>query len=133
MKKILRDFTIYTLSLWLVSQAGEGIVFAKGAITLVMAGVGLSLAHFLLRPLINLLLLPINLVTLGLFRWVSNVITLWTVTKIVTDFSIPYYKFFGIKISLYAIPGFETSGLVALVVVSLLISLISGFVFWLRK
>lgn len=54
-------------------------------------------------PIIKLLLLPINLLTLGLLRWVASVIVLYL-------FDLLYR---GVTISAYDFPGF-TSGLLAL-------------------
>lgn len=57
----------------------------------------------ILSPIIKLLLLPINLLTLGLFRWLTNVLVLYL-------FDLLYD---GIRISGYNYPGF-TSGIIAL-------------------
>jgi len=51
--------------------------------------------NFFLSPLIKLLLLPINLLTLGIFRWISNIIVLYL-------FDLLYD---GINISAFAYPG----------------------------
>lgn len=55
--------------------------------------------NFFISPIIKLLLLPINLLTLGLFRWLSNVLVLYL-------FDLLYD---GIRISAYNFPGYTSS------------------------
>lgn len=59
--------------------------------------------NFLLSPIIKLLLLPINLLTLGLFRWLTNVLILYL-------FDLVYD---GISILSFTFPGY-TSALISL-------------------
>ena len=76
MKKILRHYTIDTFTLYAVSLATTGLVFERGLTTLFLAGAALMGASLLARPIINLLLLPINLMTFHLFKWVSSAVAL---------------------------------------------------------
>ena len=95
MKRILRLFTIDTFCLWVVSQMAQGMVFERGLTTLVIAGIGLTGVSLLAKPVINLLLLPINLIKFGLFRWVASAIVLYLVTLLVKDFKIAFFTFPG--------------------------------------
>ena len=63
--------------------------------TLVGAGLVLALLQIFVRPILKILLLPINIVTLGLFSWLINVLILWLVTMIVPGFEIQPTLFLG--------------------------------------
>lgn len=132
MKALLRSFVITTVSLWIVSQiAVGGINFGEGTSTLLLAGLALGIVNLLVSPLINLLLLPLNLITLGTMRWITNVITLYLTTLIVPGFSITGFTFPGFSDFGFVIPTVTLGGLSAFIVISILLSFISHFLFWL--
>ena len=133
MKKILRHYVIDTFSLWAVSQIAKGIVYGKGFETLLLAGVGVTIISLIGKPVINLLLLPINLVTFGLFRWLSSAIILYLVTLIVKDFKIVGFLFSGFKSQWFDLPKLDFTGFLAYVGFSFLFSFIASFIYWLIK
>lgn len=133
MKSLLRSFFINGLSLWLVSQIVSGVTFARGYETLLMAAAVLGIFNLLVRPLINILLLPINILTLGTLRWLVNVFTLYFVTLLVPDFEITGFHFAGASFQGIVIPSLSLGTIWAFVAVSFLISIISGLIFWLVK
>lgn len=133
MKSLLRSFLINCFSLFVIAKMVNGFSFAKGNETLLFAALVLCLVNLFIKPLINILLLPINLITLGTFRWLVNVATLLLVTLIVPEFQIIGFKFLGLSIGTFALPAYSASGLFALILNSLLLSLFSGFLFWLSK
>lgn len=133
MKRILRHFTIDTVSLYLASSVASGLIFEKGIETILMAGLGLTVASLIAKPIINVLMLPINLISFGLFRWVSSAIALYLVTLVVNGFQIVKFHFGGFSSVWFDIPTFTFEGIVAIVSFSLLLSLIASFIYWLVK
>lgn len=132
-KKIIRYFLIESFSLYIVSSHVEGIVFEEGVKTLFLAGLALTVATFLVKPVINLLLLPLNLVTFNLFRWISSAITLYIVTLIVPGFTIDKFFFPGYSSSFIDIPPIEVFGVLSFIFYSFLLSAIGSFFYWLVK
>ncbi|MFZ5366370.1 MAG: phage holin family protein [Patescibacteria group bacterium] len=133
MKSLIRSFLFNAASLWLVGQLVSGIYFAKGYETLLLTAAVLGLVNLFVKPLINILLLPINLLTLGTLRWLVNVATLYLVTLLVSDFKIIGFSFSGFAYNGFSIPAFSTTGFLALVLTSFILSLCSSFLFWLAK
>lgn len=133
MKRFLRHYVIDTFSLWTVSQIATGIVFEKGFETLFIAGLGFMGASLLAKPVINILLLPLNLVTFGFFRWVSAAIVLYLVTLIVPGFKLLRFHFEGLSSKWLDIPALNFNGILAYVAFAFLISFITSFIFWLVK
>lgn len=87
-------------------------------ITLGLASVVLTLLYMLAKPILNLIFLPVNLITLGLFSVVINVGFLWLVMYLVPGFSIQATAVFGVELNWFF----------SLVLVSFLISFVNGLI-----
>lgn len=133
MKSILKHFIIDTISLYLISLVVSGIVFEKGIETLLLTGFVLMLTTLIVRPIINLLLLPLNLITFGLFKWVTYAITLYLVTIIVPGFKLLDFVFNGFHSVWFVIPAISLSGPFAFIAFSFLISFVASLVYWIFK
>lgn len=133
MKKHLRLFLINFVALWLTVEALEGVTFSGGYKTLALAALTLTLVNFVIKPLIGLLLLPINLLTLGCFRWLVNVLSLYLVTIIVPQFQIQSFRFAGFSHQGFIIPAVNLNTFWAFVIASLFISLLTTLLLWLVK
>jgi len=132
-KTILKHFIINTVSLYLISLAVSGIIFADGMYSVVLAGIVLTLTTLIIKPVINILLLPINLITFGLFRWVGFAITLYLVTLIVPGFKLMEFVFKGFSSYWFTIPSVSLSGVLAFIAFSFLISTIASIGYWIFK
>ncbi len=130
-KKILRHFIVNTFILYIVSQIASGLYFEKGIETVIIAGAGLTVASLLAKPIINLLLLPINLITFNLFKWVSSAIALYLVTLVVDGFKITGFVFAGLTSQWLDIPSINLGGFLAYVAFSFIFSLFASFIYWL--
>lgn len=133
MKSLLKSFLINCFALFVIAKIANGFTFAKGNETLIFAAIVLCFVNLFIKPLINILLLPINLITLGTFRWLVNVATLFIVTLLVPEFQIIGFNFAGLSLGSIALPAYSATGFIALILNSFLLSLISGFLFWLAK
>ena len=133
MKRVLRHFVVNTSSLYFVDQLTQGLVFSKGIQTIVITGAVLTLATLVAKPIINVLLLPLNLVTFGFFRWVSSTIALYLVTLVIKNFRLEYFSYAGYSSNFMDIPKLHFEGALSFVAFSLLISIFTTFVYWLIK
>ncbi|OGM27251.1 hypothetical protein A3D00_03945 [Candidatus Woesebacteria bacterium RIFCSPHIGHO2_02_FULL_38_9] len=133
MKKIIRIFVIETGTLIIVMQFTKGITIENGASGLITVGGALTLTALLVKPIINLLLLPLNLITFGLFRWVGQAIALFLVDFVLPSFTIKLFEFQGFKSDLFVIPPIFLRGVLAYVAFSFLLSTITTFFRWLIK
>lgn len=133
MRGIIKHYLIDTISLYLISQVVIGITFAEGLYTLALAGFVLMLATLIVRPIINILLLPINLITFGLFKWVTYAITLYLVTLVVPGFHLGDFIFKGLSSYWFSIPGISLTNILAFIAFSFVISTISSILYWIFK
>jgi putative membrane protein len=65
-------------------------------LTLVIASVVVTILFQLIRPILKILLLPINVITLGLFSTVINTVLLYVAIYMVPGFTITPMEIFGI-------------------------------------
>lgn len=129
MKKILRHFIIDTAVLYFVSQNVGGLNFSGGISTIFLTGAVLAVTTMLIKPLINILLLPLNLITFGLFKWITHALSLYIVTLIVPGFSINGFHFAGFDSYWFSIPSLNLAGLLGLIAFSFLISFGSSLLY----
>jgi len=133
MKKILKVYIIELLSLYFLTQVVSGLQFEGGIKTFLLTALALTLATYLVKPIVNLFILPLNLITFGLFRWLSSAIILFLITQIVTSFKIEKFFFPGFKNFWVDIPQFNVGGIGAIVLYSLVLSILSSVFRWLFK
>ncbi len=133
MKRILRHLIIDTFCLYLITKIASGVQFGNGFSTLIAAGAAITVVSLIAKPVINVLLLPINLITFGLFRWVASSIVLYLTSLIVPSFKILYFSFPGIASRWIDIPKLEFNGVLSYIGFSFILSLISSFIYWLIK
>lgn len=131
MKILLRYFLINLVSLYLTTMAIPGLTYTGGVKSLLFGAGVFMLINFILVPLLKILFLPLNLLTLGLFSWLINVIALYALTTIVSDFQLLPYAFEGITLAGIIIPSLELTPFWVAVTASLLIGIITNFLQWL--
>lgn len=133
MKRLLRLFLINYLSLWLAAKIIPGIEFLGGIKTIILATLSLTIINQFVKPLIKLLLLPINFLTLGAFRWLINVLALYLVTLVVPQFEIVSFVYPGTDYQGFIVPMMEISVFWVYVLTSFVISIFSTFFAWVAK
>lgn len=67
--------------------------------TLILAAVIFTILNHIIKPILKILFLPINIITLGLFSIVINVALLWLVTYLVPGFHIESMVLFGVQLN----------------------------------
>lgn len=134
MKKILRGFIVEAVVLYLVSQATTGLHFEGGYVGILLTGAALALASLLVRPVVNILLLPVNLVTFGLFKWIGNVVTLYIVDLVLTQFAVGKFTYAGFSSDWFTLPAYHAESiLVSYVLFSFVIFFLASIIYWLIK
>jgi len=105
---ILIRWFVNALSLYIVSKIVTGIT-VKDFPTALVASIVIGLINALIKPILLLLTLPINILTLGLFTFILNGFLLY--------------------IAGHVIPGFSIDGLWSAVIGSILLSIVSTVLF----
>lgn len=130
-KTILRHFLINLVALFIATRFIPGLTYSGGVKSLLIGAAVFMVINIILVPLLKILLLPLNLLTLGVFAWVANVLALYALTSIVSDFQLVSFYFPGYAAGGFQIPEGELSPFWVAVLASLLIGIITHFLQWL--
>jgi putative membrane protein len=133
MKAILRAVLINLLVIYLVDAVYPGFSILHDIKTLITAAVIWLLLNKIVKPIIKLLLLPINLITLNLFSWVIGLITLFLLPLIVNGISIAPYDFLGVNYQGFSVPPFHLNMFLSFVVASSFLNLFHNIITWIIK
>lgn len=131
MKTLLRYLLINLTSLWITTKIIPGLTYTGGFQTLLLGGLTFAVINIFLVPLIKVLLLPLNIFTLGLFAWLTNVLALYALTTVVSGFHLVPYKFPGLLYNGFTIPPTDLSTFWVAVFASFLIGIITHILQWL--
>lgn len=130
MKTLLRYFLINLSALWVASAVITGLTYSGGVKTLLIATAAFTVINILLVPLIKILLLPLNLLTLGLFSWITNVLALYALTTVVPQVQLLPFYYPGANFNGFIIPAMDFSTFWVAVMASFLIGIITQFLHW---
>lgn len=104
MIELLITWICYTLALLFIARVIPGVSI-DGFVTALWSAVAIGLINIFIRPILIILTLPINLLTLGLFTFVINALMFLLVAKIM--------------------PGFEVSGFLSALMGSTMLTILS--------
>ena len=133
MKGLLRNTLYNSFAIFFISQILPGVKVYGGLPTYIFGGFALTILLIVLRPVLNLLALPLNLVTLGMFSFVVNIIIFYVLTVLVVGITISSFTFPGINYAGFIIPKIYVGTLFAFILVSFLQSVIVTFLGWLTR
>lgn len=124
MKKILKTTLLFIFALLTLNQIWNNISFGHQVIVLIKAAFVLALFELIIKPVVKILLLPVNLLTLGLFRIIIETIGLYLAVFLLNDFSLSNINLPATTWQGFAIPALKFSGFFAYLVSSVTLSLI---------
>ncbi len=88
MKKILRYIILFSFSIVTANLIWQNFYFQQTPWTIIKVAVILTIFELLLKPIIKILLIPINILTLGLFRIVIDTLGLYLAIFFIADFQV---------------------------------------------
>lgn len=130
MKGIFRNVLLYGLSLYLTQMIFAGLIVQGGLRTYIIGGILLAVGFKILKPVLAIISLPLNIISLGLFgiliiSFIMFLITLIYPSIEVVPFTFPGAFFMGIEIH-----KFYVSAILSYIVISGTIYLITKFINW---
>lgn len=131
MKKPIKHVILNAVGILILSTILPGVSYNNSIATLLVAAVILGLINLLIKPLLKIVLLPINIITFGLAGWLIQVVTLYLTTLLVEGFTIGSFTTNSLDIFGLHIPALHFSGFWAYFGSSLVFSVISNILYWL--
>lgn len=123
MRKFIVKILATAASFYLTQYFLAGVHLDPNLSTYLFASLVFVIFNFILSPIIKLLLLPINLLTLGLFRWVTNVLVLYLFDLFYDGISLTAFTYPGSTSAWLVIPSGHLGLFWVLVLSSLIMSL----------
>lgn len=113
----IKAVIITLISIFLLAWLVPSITYNSWA-TLIVASIVLTFLQKIVRPILKILFLPINIITLGLFSWIINVMILWLAMLIVP----------GFHINSLIIGSFHLGAILSLLLISFALSLFESLI-----
>lgn len=123
MRRLIVHVLAASLALAAAAYLVQGFQISPTWDTYLIGSVVYLLLSSVVGPLIKLLLLPFNLLTLGLFRWVASVLVLYIFDLLYSGVTITSYTFPGFSSSLLTLSPGPVSLFWALVLATLVMSI----------
>lgn len=133
MKSLLRNIFINYLVIYLSSLIYPGFSVVNSFKNLLTASVIWFLLNKIVKPIIKLLLLPINLITLNLFSWLVGLITLFMLQVFADGVKINSFQFPGLNYGGFTIPSFFINLFLSYLLTSILLNSLHSAIVWLFK
>lgn len=131
MRRLLRTIILNTAVIFFAALVLPGLSYSNNFQVLILAAVALGLVNLVVRPIVKLVTLPINLLTLGIFSWVVNVLMLYLVTRLIPGFSVSAFHFDGLIYQGLTIQPMEVTTLWSYILSSFVISVLTSILGWL--
>jgi putative membrane protein len=123
MKLIAREFLFNAFAMWFTSQIVPGFLITGSWLSIMEGALVLSVLTLLVKPILNILFIPINLMTLGLLSWAVNVIVIYLLTIIDLNIKIIPWVFEGLTFAGFVIPSWNVTYIASLIVTTFVLTL----------
>lgn len=126
-KAVTRNYLINVFALWVTAQYVTGLHLSEGIKSLLIVGAGFTVLHLLLKPLLKLILGPINFLTLGLIGLFIDGGILYLLTLYFPQISVTGWFFPGLITDYFVLPAWDFNTITGTIVVALIINVIRSF------
>jgi len=133
MKKFFKSWFINSVSLALVAWLYNGLEVSFQLNDFFLLTLALTLIIKIIRPVFELIFLPINLLTLGFFRWIRTVISLGLVIYLIEGVKLKEFYFPGLKLNGVEIRSFTTPPFISLITAAFFLNFCKKAIYWLFK
>jgi len=99
MKKFLRLFLIIIFCLVTENEIWKNLSFSPNISTLIKVALVITIFEIILKPIIKILLLPINILTLGTIRIVINTLGLYLAAFLIEGFKVNNFTAFNYQLN----------------------------------
>lgn len=131
MKAILRNILLYGFALYLTQLIFDGLILHGGLRTLFIGGILLAIGFKVIKPVLSIISLPFNLISLGLFNVLITAFIMFIITLIYPPIEIRPFIFEGITFWGIEIHRVEVTLLLSYILISVTIYLITKAINWL--
>jgi len=129
LKKYLLTLTVvYTLTLFI-----PAVSIAQGWSGLFYASLVLSILFYIARPIVNLIMLPLNILTLNLSAWLINIVIFYLWTVLVPEVEVIEWSFAGASFGNFIFSSYNFAGWQVIIICAIFITMLNQFLNWVMK
>lgn len=115
------------VAIWLIREWIPAFIVRGGWMNILIAGGILAILMLFIRPIIKILFIPINFLTLGLISWIVNVIVIYLLTIIAPNVAIIPWAYPGWSWQGFSIPSTVISYVPTLIIVTFALTCVTRF------
>lgn len=130
MRLILRPFLLYLIALVILTHLFSWVVL-RTQTSILEAALALFLLNTIAKPFLKILLLPINIITLGLFSWMIHVVIIFIALLVVPGFSLLQAQFPAVRIGRLLWPAIHLNQVWTMLLFAFIVSQLVNFISWL--
>lgn len=123
-KHLVRSYLINIFALWVAAQYISGFHLAEGLKSLLIIGLGFTVLHLILKPILKLFLGAISFLTLGLIDLVIDGGILYLLTLYFPQISLSGWTFPGFSSVYLTLPSYDLPLIGTAIVSALVINVI---------
>lgn len=127
MRYIFQQFIICLAALFVCSSLFSGLIIRGGLLQYLYDALLLVLGFVIVKPIINIVALPFNTLTLGIFSIFSTILVLFLLTFTDHNFIIQSFLFKGVSNSYFSIPPFYLNIFLSYLLISVTIQVVYKF------
>lgn len=127
MKYFIKTWMFYMVSIWIIRELIPAFVVRGGWMSILTAGGILAILMLFVKPIIKILFIPINFLTLGVISWFVNVIVIYILTIVAPNVAIVPWQYPGLMWQGFIIPKTTVAYVPTLILVTLTITLVTRF------
>lgn len=109
MKKITRMIIFSATSLFILAQINSGVILPTTIEKIFISVISIAVIYYLINPILKILLLPINILTLGIASFIAYVIIFITINDYFNLIEFTIWEFPGISYHFLIIKKFILS------------------------
>lgn len=130
MRGLLKDIAIIIISVYLVSLVLRGLII-ENTTSMVMLAIVLYFGNKVVHPIVQVILLPLNLLSLGIFSAASTLFSLYLSTIFVKGVIVIPFTFQGVSLFGLHIASISFNTILSFMVISVTIYFVEKMLFWL--
>ncbi len=132
-RQIILTLLINVFAVAVTASIIPGITYDYGLQGLLTISIVLGAVNILIKPILKLLSLPIEIATIGICTVAINTAMLLIVDHLLPEFQIIGFAFPGLSLNSFIIPPFMLPAWGTALLASIVIGLITSFLYWLTK
>ena len=131
MKGFFQEAAINTVALYAASIIFSGLTIVGGFWGFFTASILVTIGFRILKPILNIITLPLNVITFGLFQAIVVAFIVFLITLIYPQMKITEFQFEGLEFAGVIIQPFFVSLFLSYIIISVTIYLVNRSLFWL--